>query len=295
MRWRDARESENVEDEREAGPPMRRAGVPLSLGSVAIIVAVSLLLGKNPLDVLGLLLQTQDGTTPATNDQAAPSDGTRTAADDERVHFVRAILGETEDVWGGIFTQAGREYERPKLILFSGTVESACGGATAASGPFYCPRDRQVYLDLSFFDEMQARLGGGGDFAYAYVIAHEVGHHVQNLLGVFDRVQEELARGERREGANGLSVRQELQADCFAGVWANRAQARHQWLEQGDVEQALGTATAIGDDRLQRRAQGTVVPDAFTHGTSQQRVTWFSTGFHRGDLTACDTFAGGSP
>src|SRR5262249_36318410 len=160
-------------------------------------------------------------------------------------------------------------YEQPRLVLFSGAIRSACGGATTASGPFYCPGDHKVYLDLSFFDEMRAHLGGGGDFAYAYVIAHEVGHHVQNLLGVFDQAQRAGGRGQPMEGANGLSVRQELQADCLAGVWANHAQARHKWLEAGDVDEALGTATAIGDDRLQKQSQGTVVPDAFTHGTSQ--------------------------
>ena len=293
MRWRDARESENVEDDREVGPPRLRAGVPLSLGSVAVIIVASLLLGKNPLDVLGLLLQNDAGTQTSTDSTGRPD--RVPAADDESVHFVRAILGETEDVWGAVFEQAGRQYERPRLILFSGAVESACGGATAATGPFYCAGDRKVYLDLSFFDEMRSRLGGGGDFAYAYVIAHEVGHHVQNLLGVFDRVRQERARGAPLEGAGGLSVRQELQADCLAGVWANHAQARHRWLEAGDVEKALGTATAIGDDRLQRQAQGAVVPDAFTHGTSQQRVRWFSTGFQRGDVDACDTFAAASP
>ncbi len=292
MRWRDARESDNVDDERAAGPQMR-AGMPLGLGGLAIVVIVSLLLGKNPLELLGLLSQLQDGT-----EQTGYTDqdgGTQAPpANDEHVQFVRAILGETEDVWGGVFQDAGKQYERPRLVLFSGAVRSGCGGATAASGPFYCPEDRKVYLDLSFFDEMRARLGGGGDFAYAYVIAHEVGHHVQNLLGVFDRVERARARGEPTEGAGGLSVRQELQADCFAGVWANHAQARHQWLEAGDVDRALGTASAIGDDRLQRQSQGTVVPDAFTHGTSQQRVRWFTTGFERGDVGQCDTFRAGA-
>jgi len=295
MRWREARESDNVDDERGAGPPRLRAGVPLSLGTVGVIVVASLLLGKNPIEVLGLLLQNDGAPTQMSTDDTGRPAGAGNPADDENVHFVRAILGETEDVWGAVFEQAGREYERPRLVLFSGAVESACGGATAATGPFYCSSDRQVYLDLSFFDEMRARLGGGGDFAYAYVIAHEVGHHVQNLLGVSDRVRRARERGESLEGPGGLSVRQELQADCLAGVWANRAQARHRWLEAGDVDQALGTASAIGDDRLQRQARGTVVPDAFTHGTSRQRVQWFSTGFQRGDVEACDTFAVESP
>jgi len=289
VRWRDARESDNVEDERGAGIGM---GMPLGLGGIAVIVVASLLMGQSPLQILSLILQTQGTTMETRDDTGAAPDG---RADDERVHFVRAILGETEDVWDATFRRAGRQYERPRLVLFAGAVQSACGGATAASGPFYCPNDRQVYLDLSFFGEMQAHLGGGGDFAEAYVIAHEVGHHVQNLLGIFDRVGQARARGERMEGATGLSVRQELQADCFAGVWANRAQARHDWLEAGDVEEALGTATAIGDDRLQRQTRGTVVPDAFTHGTSQQRVHWFRAGFEQGHIAACDTFAPASP
>jgi uncharacterized protein len=294
MRWRDARESDNVDDERGAGSPMR-SGMPLGLGGIAIVVVASLLLGKNPLQILTLLMDLQggNGTVQTQTDDSSRPDGTRPAnpaANDENVHFVRAILGETEDVWGGVFQEAGKEYTRPRLVLFSGAMQSACGGATAASGPFYCPGDRQVYLDLSFFDEMRARLGGGGDFAYAYVIAHEIGHHVQNLLGVFDKVQRLRERGERSEGANGLSVRLELQADCFAGLWANHSETRHKWLEAGDIDEALGTASAIGDDRLQRQTQGTIVPDAFTHGTSQQRVRWFKTGFERGDVGACDTF-----
>ena len=264
-----------------------RAGMPIGLGGLAVIVVAGLLMGKSPLQILDLVLQTQ-GNTVQTEDDGG---GAQPPADDETTHFVRAILGETEDVWDAELQGMGRTYERPRLVLFSRVVRSACGTATAASGPFYCPNDRQVYLDLSFFDEMRERLGGGGDFAYAYVIAHEVGHHVQNQLGVFDRAQRARERGAPMEGASGLSVRQELQADCFAGVWAHDAQARHKWLEQGDVEEALGTATAIGDDRLQRQSQGTVVPDAFTHGTSQQRVRWFTTGFERGDVAACDTFA----
>ena len=293
MRWQDARESDNVSDERARGAGMR-AGMPIGLGGLAVVVVAGLLLGKSPLQILDLVLQMQGGAVQTQVDDGQQG-GEQPAGNDENVHFVRAILGETEDVWGAKFQAGGRTYERPHLILFSRVVQSACGTATAASGPFYCPNDRQVYLDLSFFDEMRAKLGGGGDFAYAYVIAHEVGHHVQNQLGVFDRTQRARARGEAMEGANGLSVRQELQADCFAGVWAHDAQARHKWLEQGDVEEALGTATAIGDDRLQRQAQGTVVPDAFTHGSSKQRVQWFTTGFERGDIAACDTFAAGSP
>ena len=289
MRWRDARESDNVDDERSAGPQMR-AGMPLGLGGLAIVVVVSLLLGKNPLEILGLLSQMQGGGQQTEYSDQGDQPPAEQNANDENVQFVRAILGETEDVWGDVFQQAGKQYERPRLVLFSGAIRSGCGGATTASGPFYCPADHKVYLDLSFFDEMRARLGGGGDFAYAYVIAHEVGHHVQNQLGVFDQAQRARERGQAMEGATGLSVRQELQADCLAGVWANHAQTRHKWLEAGDVEEALGTATAIGDDRLQRQSQGTVVPDAFTHGTSQQRVRWFKAGFDSGDVRSCNTF-----
>jgi predicted metalloprotease len=292
MRWRDARESDNVDDERRASP--LRGGASIGLGGLALVVVASLMLGKNPIEILGLISQIQNGSVQ-TDSQG---DGQQTQpppdANDEQVHFVRSILGETEDVWGRVFQETGKQYEQPRLVLFSGAVRSACGGATTASGPFYCPGDRKVYLDLSFFDEMRSRLGGGGDFAYAYVIAHEVGHHVQNQLGIFDAAERARSRGAPMEGANGLSVRQELQADCLAGVWANRAQARHKWLETGDVEEALGTATAIGDDRLQRQSQGTVVPDAFTHGTSQQRVRWFKAGFESGDVNRCDTFGAGA-
>src|SRR5262249_50682477 len=209
---------------------------------------------------------------------------------DERADFVRAILGDTEDTWGQLFEQvAGVEYEPPFLVLFDGMVRSGCGGASAAPGPFYCPSDRKAYLDLSFFDEM-TRLGGGGDFAQAYVIAHEVGHHVQTLLGLTKDVENERRMGGSVEGAGGLLVRQELQADCFAGIWGYHAQARHQWLDPGDAEKALAPSAASGHDRLQRRSQGTVVPAAFTHGSSRQRVRWFSRGFETGNVNQCDTF-----
>lgn len=205
-----------------------------------------------------------------------------------------AILGETEDVWTQVFQASGARYEPPTLVLFTGAVQSACGGATSAVGPFYCPGDRKVYIDLAFFNEMERRLGGGGDFAEAYVIAHEVGHHVQTLTGVSARVNDARRRGERVEGDGGLLVRQELQADCYAGLWAHHAQQRHAWLEPGDMEEALATATAIGDDTLQRQSRGTVVPDSFSHGTAQQRVQWFRTGFQTGDPGRCDTFAPGA-
>ncbi|PPE75659.1 neutral zinc metallopeptidase [Solimonas fluminis] len=288
MKWRGGQRSDNVVDVRGSG---RRGGLgggggKLGLGGIAVVVVLSLILGKNPLEMLGLVSQVTEGMAPP-----AAQEGAAPPASDEAADFVRAILGETERVWGEIFQQSGRQYEQPKLILFSGGVDSACGSATSASGPFYCPGDHQVYLDMSFFQDMQQRLGGGGDFAYAYVIAHEVGHHVQTLLGVSAKVNEARRRGQNVQGDGGLLVRQELQADCLAGVWANRSEKKLQWLESGDVEEALNTATAIGDDRLQKQAQGHVVPDAFSHGTSEQRVRWFRAGFESGDPGNCDTFA----
>jgi uncharacterized protein len=281
MRWELGRRSDNVEDERGVGGGV--GARHLSVGGVLVALVASYFLGVNPLQMLGFVAELQ-GDLPADSRRAAPP------ADDRESDFVRAILGETEDTWTAIFEASGAQYEAPHLVLFSGMVRSGCGGATAASGPFYCPSDRKVYLDMSFFDDMRERLGGGGDFARAYVIAHEVGHHVQTLLGYSREVEEARQQGRSVEGAEGPLVRQELQADCFAGVWAYHAQERHQWLDPGDAEQALATATAIGDDRLQRQSQGAVVPDAFTHGTSRQRVRWFSQGFKTGDVNQCDTF-----
>ncbi|MGH8539491.1 MAG: KPN_02809 family neutral zinc metallopeptidase [Stenotrophobium sp.] len=283
MDWKQGRRSDNVEDDRGASSGGGIGIGHLGVGGVAAVVVISLLLGQNPLQMLGLVDQMQGGA-PAQTQSAPPQN-------DRNADFVRAILGETEDVWGGIFQQAGQTYQPPKLIMFSGRVSTACGGASSASGPFYCPGDQRVYLDVTFFNEMQAKLGGGGDFADAYVIAHEVGHHVQNLMGTSAKVDQARAQGQAMEGADGLSVRMELQADCYAGVWAFQAQQRHHWLQDGDVEQALNTATAIGDDRLQKQAQGTVVPDSFTHGGSEQRVRWFSAGFKSGEVGRCDTFS----
>jgi uncharacterized protein len=279
MRWRDARKSSNVEN--VGGGGLRLGGGRLGRGGVAAVVVIGLLVGKSPIEILGLIAETTGGGATS-----APSQ--QNAANQD---FVAAILGETEDVWGAIFQASGAQYEQPRLTLFSGGVQTACGSASSAVGPFYCPADRKVYLDTGFFDEMRARLGGGGDFAEAYVIAHEVGHHVQALTGVSDRVDQARREGRRVEGDNGLLVRQELQADCYAGLWAHHAQQRHQWLEPGDIEEALSTASAIGDDRLQKRSRGEVVPDAFTHGTAEQRVRWFSAGFDDGDVGRCDTFA----
>lgn len=281
MKWGRARRSSNVEDRRGIGGGTMKIG----LGGVAVVVVLGLLIGKNPLEMLDMLSMIE-GEPPGIG---APVE--RTAAEEEAAEFVASILGETEDVWTEIFQRRGETYPSPRLVLFTGQVASACGGASAAVGPFYCPGDRTVYIDLSFFRQMEARLGGGGDFAEAYVIAHEVGHHVQAVTGLLDNINSARASGAEMEGAGGLLVRQELQADCFAGVWGHRAQQRHDWLEPGDLEEAMQTASAIGDDNLQRRSQGSVVPDAFTHGTSEQRVRWFRQGFESGDPSACDSFA----
>ena len=293
MLWKKGRRSDNVVDARDdssagGGGGMRfGGGKGLSLTAIVLIVGIGWATGQDPLQILGQLLGQQSGQTSApatTQARKAPP------ANDEQAEFVRAILGDTEDTWGQIFQQAGRQYQPPKLILFRGRVNSACGAATSASGPFYCPADRQVYLDMDFFREMAQRFSAAGDFAQAYVIAHEVGHHVQNLMGISAKINAARQRGARMEGANGLSVRQELQADCLAGVWANRAQQRLNWLEPGDIEEALNAANAIGDDRLQRQGRGMVVPDSFTHGSSAQRMRWFKTGFESGSPASCDTF-----
>jgi len=282
MKWQRARRSSNVEDRRGGSSP-GGGGMKLGLGGLVIIVVIGLLMGKDPGEMLGLVAQ-MEGGAPSGNVAQAP-------VNDEASQFIAAILGETEDVWAAEFAKRGQQYQPPRLVLFSGRVESACGSADAAVGPFYCPGDRQVYIDLSFFKEMERRLGGGGDFAEAYVIAHEVGHHIQTLSGVSQKVNEARRRGENVRGDGGLLVRQELQADCYAGVWAHHAQRRHAWLEPGDIEEALNTASAIGDDTLQRQSRGTVVPDSFSHGTAAQRTRWFRAGFDHGDPGRCDTFA----
>ncbi|MFT3806314.1 neutral zinc metallopeptidase [Arenimonas sp.] len=289
MKWRLGRQSGNVEDRRgqRMGGGARGIG-GIGLGGIVLVLIAAFVTGKNPMELLGLLAQQQGSGDPQT--QTAPADETPAPANDETSQFIRTILGSTEDVWGGIFQQSNSQYPAPTLVLFSGEVSSACGRATSAAGPFYCPGDRQVYIDTAFFDEMRTRLGGGGDFAEAYVIAHEVGHHIQTLTGVSSKVNALRQQGENVEGDNGILVRQELQADCYAGVWANRAQQQYAWLEAGDIDEALRTATAIGDDRLQKQARGTVVPDSFTHGTSEQRVRWFRNGFDSGDAGRCDTF-----
>lgn len=281
MRWKKARRSDNVVDAR--GRSGGIGGGRLSLAGVAIVVVIGLLSGQDPMQILEQLAD-QSGQAPS-QPSSTPANG-----DDPQVAFVQAILGDTEDTWRALFQQSGDQYRDPTLVLFRGGVSSACGFANSATGPFYCPGDRQVYLDLQFFDEMASRFSVAGDFAQAYVIAHEVGHHVQTLLGVSQQMQAARQRGTRMEGDNGLLVRQELQADCFAGIWAYHAQQRHDWLEEGDLEEALNAANAIGDDHLQQQSQGRVVPDAFTHGTSAQRVRWFRAGFESGEPARCDTF-----
>ena len=278
MRWESGRRSENVEDRR--GSRVTRGLAGGGLGALVLVV-VAMLFGVDP----RLLLQgVPGGEVQETVEPYEPTPEEERLAD-----FVRVVLGDTEDTWTAVFRESGGTYELPVLVLFSGAVRSACGFADAAVGPFYCPGDRKLYIDLSFYQEMQTRFGAPGDFAQAYVIAHEVGHHVQTLIGVMDQVASERRRVSE-EDANALSVRQELQADCFAGVWAYHAQRARNVLEQGDLEEALNAAAAIGDDRLQRQSQGYVVPESFTHGTSEQRVRWFREGFQGGDVDRCDTF-----
>jgi len=283
MLWKKGRRSDNVVSSGGGGGARRLGGGPgLGIGGIVIVLLISWALGKNPLEMLSLLMQDGGSPAPTQTQQAPPSDQT--------TDFVRAVLGSTEDVWNQIYASAGGKYQAPRLVLFQQGVNSACGMASSAVGPFYCPGDRQVYLDTSFFDELSGRFKASGDFARAYVIAHEVGHHVQNLMGVMNKSEQLRRQGASMEGAEGLSVRQELQADCFAGVWANHAQRQLQWLESGDVESALAAATAIGDDKLQKQSRGYVVPDSFTHGSSAQRVRWFRLGLERGDINLCDTF-----
>jgi predicted metalloprotease len=287
MRWEGDRQSDNVEDVRGSsggigGLPLGGRGI--GLGTIAIALVAGWIFGINPLTLLGAL---SGGGGPAPMVRQAPAPAP--PADDRMARFVSTVLGYTEDVWREQFRQMGGTYRDPKLVLFRGSYPTACGQGQAAMGPFYCPGDQKVYIDLSFYETMRTRLGAPGDFAQAYVIAHEVGHHVQNLMGITARVDGMRGRVSQAQ-QNALSVRLELQADCFAGVWANHAQQARQILEQGDVEEALNAATQIGDDTLQRRSQGTVVPETFTHGTSAQRVAWFKRGLQTGSLPQCNTF-----
>lgn len=290
MRFNGRRESENVEDRRGEGGHGLRLGGRGRIGIGTIVLAlVALYFGVDPsvvLDTVGVARSPAPG--------AAEPGAPRSAAEDELARFASMVLADTEDTWGPIFRAGGKQYEEPRLVLFTGATRSACGVGQAEMGPFYCPADRKVYLDLSFFEELHRRFRAPGDFAQAYVIAHEVGHHVQNLLGISGKVQEARGRASEREG-NQLSVRLELQADCLAGVWANHADRARQVLEAGDVEEALGAASAIGDDRMQKQTEGRVSPDSFTHGSSAQRVSWFRKGLASGDLRACDTFGAAAP
>lgn len=316
MRWRGRRESENIEDERGNSPGrgggfqfpfprMGRSSRPLPRGvktggisgfGLIIVVVLMLIFGVDP----SVLLQGGSPGTPfpqtrqspqfnPPSPQSNPRSATTKACSDDMCKFIAVVLADTEQTWGKIFSQAGRTYQEPKLRLFTGFVRSACGPAQSASGPFYCPLDKRIYVDLSFFRELRDKFRAPGDFAQAYVIAHEVGHHVQTLMGIAEKVVNYRRRVSQREG-NAMQVRMELQADCLAGVWANRAQKKPDFLEKGDIEEALGAASAIGDDRIQRRTQGQVVPDSFTHGSSAQRVRWFKIGLANGKFSSCNTF-----
>jgi predicted metalloprotease len=283
MRWEEGRESENVEDRR--GFPISGRGASLGCGGLLVLLLVSWLTGISPARLLNLI-QGSSSDTPAAP-STAPAPGGPAAPADKLGKFASVVLASTEDVWKDIFARSGRTYEKPKLVLFSGAARSACGLASAAVGPFYCQEDRKVYLDLSFFRELSTRFGAPGEFADAYVIAHEVGHHVQNELGIFEKA------GRGRSNDKAVSVQVELQADCFAGVWGNHANRERTLIEPGDFDQGLRAAAAIGDDRLQRMTTGHVAPESFTHGTSQERSGWLRRGLTTGDPGQCDTFRGG--
>jgi predicted metalloprotease len=293
MRMDDSRESENVEDRRGSGGGMGGGGgIGLSggrLGLGAIVIAlVAMYFGVDPAVVLQILDPGSQPQSQQQQQQQQQAPASPPPANDQEARFVSKVLAETEDTWTALFQGMNRTYVDPKLVLYSGVTRTACGTGQAAMGPFYCPNDSKVYLDLSFFNEMKRRFNAPGDFAQAYVIAHEVGHHVQHLLGTMDRVDQ--LRSQSPGQANALSVRLELQADCYAGLWARRADEARHILDSGDLQEALNAASAIGDDRLQKQSQGYVVPDSFTHGTSAQRVRWFTRGFQSGDLKQCDTF-----
>ncbi len=279
MRWRSGRRSTNVEDRRRVRVSRKAAGGGIG---IVVIALIAMYFGVDP-----SIFLSQVGPTSSVNTQQS----TRQipAAENELADFVSVVLADTEDTWKGLFNQMGKTYREPQLVMFSGAVQSACGFAQAAMGPFYCPADQKVYIDLSFYQDLKNRHGAPGDFAQAYVIAHEIGHHVQTLLGISEKVQSARKRLSQVEG-NLLSVMQELQADCFAGVWAHHANRARQILEEGDIEEALGAASAIGDDRLQRKSRGYVTPDSFTHGSSAQRVRWFKRGLKSGEVLDCNTF-----
>lgn len=274
MRWGSGRSS-NIEDRRGMGMGKLAGG---GIGTI-VIALIAMYFGVDP----SVVLNQANNIVPEQQTQ------TQFSPEEERLkEFMSVVLADTEDVWGDLFSRAGKAYEQPKLVLFSGAVQSGCGAAQSAMGPFYCPADRKMYLDMSFFNELSKRLDAPGDFAQAYVVAHEVGHHVQNLMGIAERVRSAQQGGDRE--ANALQVRMELQADCFAGVWAYHANKKRQILEPGDTEEALAAASGVGDDRLQQKSRGYVVPESFTHGSSAQRMRWFNTGMQQGDPAQCDTF-----
>jgi predicted metalloprotease len=279
MRLDDQSESDNVEDRRGGGGGIGRGSI--GIGTLVIALVAGYFFGIDPALILGLASNPSPGSQ-----QAAP----RPPAGDDMGRFVAKVLGSTESTWQTVFSESGRRYEEPKLVLFTGATPTACGTGQSAMGPFYCPSDQKVYIDLAFFRDLRERFHAPGEFAQAYVIAHEVGHHVQNLLGISDQVRAAQQRSRNPAAANALSVRQELQADCFAGIWGHRADSMQRILEPGETEQALTAASAIGDDRLQRQTQGRIVPESFTHGTSEQRVRWFKRGMESGDIRQCDTF-----
>ncbi|QHE87578.1 KPN_02809 family neutral zinc metallopeptidase [Hydrogenophaga sp. BPS33] len=300
MKWENNRQSDQVEDRRSdpsgggfggLGGGRRVGGKGLGLGTIAIALVAGWIFGINPMTILGVLGGVGDGSSPTA--QVETTQGPTQAPTDDMGRFVAAVLGGTEDVWGQVFQQAGAQYQKPRLVLFRGATPTACGTGQAAMGPFYCPGDQKVYIDLSFYDTLRRQLGAPGDFAQAYVIAHEVGHHVQNLLGLTEQMEKARGRVSERE-YNAMSVKLELQADCFAGIWAHHNHKNKAILEPGDVEEALNAAAAIGDDALQRKSQGQVVPDSFTHGTSAQRQRWFNAGLQSGNVQSCDTFKAGT-
>ncbi|MES2423769.1 MAG: neutral zinc metallopeptidase [Pseudomonadota bacterium] len=290
MKWEGNRESDNVEDRRSGGGLGGGGGLlggrSIGIGTIVIALVGGWVLGINPLTILNLL--SGGGAPVAVQQQQSPAQ--RPPADDRMAQFVSTVLADTEDVWKDVFTKGGGSYREPTLVLFRGATQTACGAGQAAMGPFYCPADQKVYIDLGFYETLKNRLGAPGDFAQAYVIAHEVGHHVQNLLGITGKM-EEMRRRVNQTEYNALSVRLELQADCFAGVWAHHAQNARQILEKGDVEEAMNAAAKIGDDALQRSSGGAVVPESFTHGSSAQRQRWFDNGLKNGSVKACDTFS----
>ncbi|WP_026606229.1 KPN_02809 family neutral zinc metallopeptidase [Methylocapsa acidiphila] len=297
MRWEDYRRSDNIEDRRDdgyggsSGPSFGGGGGGLGIGAIVVLGLIGWALGVDPRLLIGGAELVNGMRHGAQTTQQAPQRQAGSPSD-QMGQFVAAVLAENEDIWSEILpAQKGVRYVNPTLVMYKGGTRSGCGGAQAAMGPFYCPNDQKIYLDTSFFQEMKQRLGGGGDFAYAYVISHEIGHHVQNLLGILPKVQAAQARASSKAQANALSVRVELMADCLAGVWAANANRKYQILEPGDVEKAVATAQAIGDDQLQKASRGYVVPDSFTHGSSAQRQQWLNAGLKSGEVDSCNTFA----